>query len=81
MFRKDPGSSLDFADGGSASVSESFNVPAQDVGLGQVLRVTTTGGGQMAMDVSVNGVAANAMTLLSGKTELLFLKGAFGWKR
>ncbi len=69
------GSSLDFADGGSASVSESFNVPAQDVGLGQVLRVTTTGGGQMAMDVSVNGVAANAMTLLSGKTELLFLKG------
>ena len=69
------GSSLDFADGGSASVSASFNVPAQDVGLGQVLRVTTTGGGQMAMDVSVNGVAANAMTLLSGKTELLFLKG------
>jgi hypothetical protein len=69
------GSSLDFADGGSASVSASFNVPAQDVGLGQVLRVTTTGGGQMAVDVSVNGVAANAMTLLSGKTELLFLKG------
>lgn len=69
------GSSLDFADGGSASVSASFNVPAQDVGLGQVLRVTTTGGGQMAVDVSVNGASANAMTLLSGKTELLFLKG------
>ena len=69
------GSSLDFADGGSASVSEPFNVPAQDVGLGQVLRVTTTGGGQMAVDVSVNGASANAMTLLSGKTELLFLKG------
>ena len=69
------GSSLDFADGGSASVSASFNVPAQDVGLGQVLRVTTTGGGQMAVDVSVNGASAEAMTLLSGKTELLFLKG------
>jgi len=69
------GSSLDFADGGSASVSASFNMPAQDVGLGQVLRVTTTGGGQMAVDVSVNGTPAKAMTLLSGKTELLFLKG------
>ncbi|MBQ7234962.1 MAG: hypothetical protein IJS36_06115 [Kiritimatiellae bacterium] len=69
------GSSLDFADGGSASVSASFNVPAQDVGLGQLLRVTTTGGGQMTVGVSVNGAAAKAMTLLSGKTELLFLKG------
>ena len=69
------GSSLDFADGGSASVSASFNVPAQDVGLGQLLRVTTTGGGQVTVGVSVNGAAAKAMTLLSGKTELLFLKG------
>ena len=69
------GSSLDFADGGSASVSASFNMPVQDVGLGQVLRVTTTGGGQMVVDVSVNGTSAKAMTLLSGKTELLFLKG------
>ena len=57
------------------SVAISFNVPVQDAGIGQVLRVTTTGGGQMAVDVSVNGTAAKAMTLLSGKTELLFLKG------
>ena len=57
------------------SVAISFNVPVQDTGIGQVLRVTTTGGGQMAVDVSVNGTAAKAMTLLSGKTELLFLKG------
>ena len=57
------------------SVTISFNVPTRDVGLGQLLRVTTTGGGQMTVNVSVNGVAAKAMTLLSGKTELLFLKG------
>ena len=57
------------------SVTISFNVPTRDVGLGQVLRVTTTGGGQMTVNVSVNGAGAKAMTLLSGKTELLFLKG------
>ncbi|MBR3222889.1 MAG: hypothetical protein IKF72_11770 [Kiritimatiellae bacterium] len=57
------------------SVTISFDVPAQDVGLGQVLRVTATGGGQMAVSASVNGAAAGAMSLRTGQTELLFLKG------
>ncbi len=60
---------------GNPSVSITFNVPAQDVGLGQILRVKATGGGTMAADVSVNGVAAGHVTFASGITKLKFLKG------
>ena len=60
---------------GNPSVSISFNVPAQDVGLGQILRATATGMGTIAVDVSVNGVAAGRATFASGITKLKFLKG------
>ena len=60
---------------GNPSVSISFNVPAQDVGLGQILRATATGMGTIAVDVSVNGVAAGRTTFASGITKLKFLKG------
>lgn len=60
---------------GHPSVTVSFHVPVQDVGLGQILRVTTTGGGQMAVDVSVNSTAAGSMSLAGGHTALLSLRG------
>ena len=57
------------------SVTIAFNVPAQDAGIGQVLRITGTGSGTLTANVSVNGAAAGAVVVSGGRTELRFLEG------
>ena len=56
------------------SVTIAFNVPAQDAGIGQVLRITGTGGGTLTANVLVNGAAAGAVVVSGGRTELRFLE-------
>lgn len=55
------------------SLSISFNVPAQDAGIGQLLRVSGASGSCGSLAVSLNGAALGTVKVKSGQTGVIGL--------